>query len=327
MTAADPTPALRLLGETTRLRILALLEREELSVGELARALGLAQSRVSNHLRLLREAGLLVERRAGTSTFVRRRAPRPGAANGEAVLERLWSALAGELAGLPEHAADLLRLDGVLAARGRSPEFFDHVAPTWDKLGVAFATGQARERAAAQLLPPDLVLADLGCGTGYFARALCGQCARLVCVDQSQAMLDEAAQRLGPIARGTELELRRGELSALPIADAELDGVVAGMVLHHLAELDVPLLEMRRVLRPGGTAVVVELAPHGEAWMRDALGDRSLGLEPADVCAAFERAGFGDVALEPLDDRYRPESPDGTAVELPLYSVRGRVPR
>ncbi len=341
VTTTDPTPLLKLLGDPTRLRMLALLERAELSVGELSRALGLAQSRVSNHLRLLREAGLVSERHAGATTFLRRSpspaplgplAPARGAAgagaNGSALASRLWSALGGALSGLPEHEADLVRLEEVQSARRqRAGAFFDGVASQWDKRGVAFATGQARQRAAVHLLPEGLVVADLGCGTGYFARALLGHCARLVCVDQSQGMLDEAAKRLAPVARGTELEFRRGELDSLPIGDGELDAVVAGMVLHHVPELDLPLAEMRRVVRAGGTAVVVELAPHGETWMQAELGDRHLGLAPVDVHQAFQRAGFVDVAVDPIDDRYSPTSPTGSPVELALYAVRGRVPR
>ena len=112
------------------------------------------------------------------------------------------------------------------------------------------------------------------------------------------------------------------------------------MVLHHLEGLDDALGEMRRVLRPGGTAVVLELAPHREEWMHRALGDRHLGLEAGDVVAALRRAGFEDVRLEIVDDRYcpsapgpenDPHSPPGSppgneAVALPLYIVRGRVP-
>ncbi len=327
MPTADPIPLLKLLGDPTRLRILALLDREELSVGELARALGLAQSRVSNHLRLLRDAGLLAERHAGASTFLRRNGVALEGDPGPGLASRLWGALGEELAALPEHAADLVRLEGVLAdRRSKAGEFFDRVAEEWDKLGIAFDTGQARHRAAAHLLPADFVLADLGCGTGYFSQPLVGHCSRLVCIDLSARMLDEAKKRLDPVRRSTDIEYKVGGLDALPLADGELDGVVAGMVLHHLPELDAPLTEMRRVLRPGGTAVVVELAPHGEAWMRGELGDRALGLAPADVCAAFERVGFEDVALDPVDDRYCPKGPDG-AVELSLYAVRGRVPR
>ena len=325
MLSADPIPLLKLLGDPSRLRMLALLEREELSVGELAKALGMAQSRVSNHLRLLREAELLSERHAGSSTYLKHNVL---ASNGSTPLvRRLWDALEGELAALPEHRADLVRLEAVLAdRRAQSGEFFDLVAENWDKRGVAFDSGQARQRAAVHLVPRDFVVADLGCGTGYFGTPLLGQCSRLVCVDQSQGMLDEARRRLEPIARGTTLEFRQGKLDELPFESGELDGVLAGMVLHHLPDLDGPLTEMRRVLRPGGTAVVVELAPHAESWMRAELGDRYLGLGQGDVLAAFERAGFEDVALDPVDDRYRPEAPGGEEVTLDLFAVRGRVP-
>jgi ArsR family transcriptional regulator len=322
---AVPLPGLlRVLSDPTRLRILALLEREELPVGELARSLALAQSRVSNHLRVLRETGLLAERHAGTSTFLRL----PALGNGVAGFGRVWDALREDLSALPEHAADLVRLDGVLAARaGAGAAFFDRVAGGWDERAVAFETGQARQRAAAHLLPAGFVVADLGCGTGYMAAALLGQVAKLICVDASEGMLTAAKERLGRAPRGTEIELRPGALDALPIEDGELDGCVAGMVLHHLPSLDRPAAEMLRCLKPGGAAVVVELAPHREDWMRAELGDRHLGLQAADVVAALERAGFEDVVLDPVEDRYHPTSPAGERVSLPLYAVRGRKPR
>jgi ArsR family transcriptional regulator len=330
------TSTLKTLGDTTRLRILALVEREELSVGELSRALGMSQSRVSNHLRLLREAHLLAERHSGTSTFLRLAQDHPAnGARGNGVATDLWTTLRERVAALPEHVADLARLESVVEEREkRSSEFFDRVARDWDKIGLDFATGQARQRAAAALLPPGLVLADLGCGTGYMARSLVGLCARLVCVDRSTAMLTQCRERLERTARGTALEFRQGEMDALPIADGELDGLVAGMVLHHLAELERPLAEMRRVLRPGGTAVLVDLAPHGEEWMQDELGDRLLGLEPGDVLAALERAGFEGVEVEPLDDHYQPlpskakASGDSTVerARLPLFLVRAHAP-
>ena len=326
MIAADPSGLLKLLADPTRLRILALVDREELSVGELSRALGLTQSRVSNHLRLLREGDLLAERHAGSSTFLRRNAPTK---NGDStkLASRLWQAVQAELETLPEHGADLVRLSSVLAERrDRDGNFFDRVAGEWDKRGGAFTTGQARQRAAVHLIPQEYTVADLGCGTGYFGSALLGQCSRLISVDLSEGMLEEAKRRLEPAARGTALEFRSGSLDNLPFRDAELDGVVAGLVLHHLPELDGPIAEMRRVLRPGGTAVVVELAPHSEDWMRVELGDRHLGLAPKDVVAAFERAGLEQVVLDPLEDRYHPHNPAGNSAELNLFVVRGRVP-
>lgn len=324
----DLTALLRALGDPVRLRILGVLELEELSVGELTRALGLSQSRVSNHLRVLREHELLLERRVGTSTFLRTAlSSAPGGADAPWAA-RLWSTLREGLPALAEHEADRARLGEVLAERRReSRDFFDRVAGEWDKRGASFATGQARQRAVASLLPRGLVLADLGCGTGYMARALGGLAGRLVCVDRSAGMLEEARARLAHLPSGVEVEFRAGELDDLPIATDELDGALAGMVLHHLPALDAPLREMRRAIRPGGTAVVLELAPHKEEWMHAELGDAHLGLDASDVVLAMRRAGFEHVHLEPVEDRYCP-TPRGTdaAVALPLYIVRGRVP-
>jgi len=330
--AANLTDALRLFGDPTRLRILGLLELAELSVGELARALDLQQSRVSNHLRVLREARLLIDRHAGRTTYLRLAALE----DAQALSARLWSSVRAEVPTLPEFAGDVARLQQVLdERRAHTTNFFDRVASEWDKIGVDFATGQARQRVAASLLARPLVLADLGCGTGYAASALVGLCARLICVDSSAAMLAETQKKLEPMPLGTTLELRRGTLDALPLADQELDGCAAALVLHHLDEPGPALREMRRVLKPGAGAVVLELRPHREAWMREELGDRHLGLDPHDVLRAFERAGFVDARLENVDDRYRPKRrvPDSEAVSaadsapsLSLYLVRGRVP-
>lgn len=336
----DLPETLRLFGEPTRLRMLGLLELSELSVGELARALQMQQSRVSNHLRVLRDAGLIAERHSGRATFLRANVPSAGSVESERdVRARLWSALRSEVPTLPEFAADVERLHQVLSdRRAHSRAFFDRVAGEWDKISGDFATGQARQRAAANLLGPGLVLADLGCGTGFQAHALLGLCSRLVCVDSSSAMLAQVRAKLEPMLGGPNgcvLDLRRGELDELPIADAELDGCVAAMVLHHLDECDRALREMRRVLKPGASAVVLELAPHREEWMREELGDRHLGLDPRHVLDAFERAGFVDATLQAVDDRYQPKrrahaSDDPGApsrdVALDLYLVRGRVP-
>lgn len=318
-----PFPALlKLFSDPTRLRMLALLDREELSVGELSRAVGMAQSRVSNHLRILRESGLLSERHVGASTYLRLGAP------GEVATPagRLWGAFSDEVSGLPEHRADVIRLESVLAERGGA-NFFDRVAGDWDKIAGDFDTGQARQRAAVHLLPGRLRVADLGCGQGYFAETFRDLGAQVLCVDRSGPMLEEAKRSLGSGSGSSGIDFILGELDSLPIVGGSLDGAVMGMVLHHLESPGGAFVEMRRVLRPGGAAVVVELAPHREDWMRDKLGDRHLGLEASDVVAALERAGFENVVLDPVKDRYCPVGPDGKGVPLALYIARGRVPR
>lgn len=319
--------ALRLFADPVRGRILTLLEDEELSVGELARSLELSQSRVSNHLRLLREAGLLVERHVGPSTFLRAaRTP-----SRSTLPAQLWTLVRAELALDPDHAADRVRRERVLEERrGKVGDLFDRLAGDWDKIAGAFESGLARERAAARLLPAGFVVADVGCGTGYMADALLGAATRLICIDRSAPMLEEARKRLTPTARATALEFRQGELEALPLADGEVDGIVAGMVLHHVPELAPALVEICRALKPGGTLVIVELLPHREDWMKGALGDHFLGLASKDVLAALEGAGFEDLALEPALDAYRPRRPDADPerepVSLSLYLLRARRP-
>lgn len=322
------------------MRILALVVASELSVGELSRALGMAQSRVSNQLRVLREHGLLSERHAGSSTFVRAAfsAADPSTAGSNTDLEanprddhasraaRLWDLIAPDVEALPERAADLVRLAEVLGSRGEGErDFFDRLAGDWDKLGTSFASGLARARAAASLLPEGLVFADLGCGTGWAAREFLGNAARLVCIDRSPGMLAEARRTLDANARGTAIEYHEGELDALPLADRSLDGAVAALVLHHLATPDAALAEALRVLRPGAALAVIEIAPHDEAWMHTELGDRHLGLAQDHVVRAMQRAGFADVEASMLDDSYQPVRPDGGRASLPLYLVRGRA--
>jgi len=169
---------LRGFAEPTRLRILALVQASELTVGELSRALGMAQSRVSNQLRVLRELDLLAERHVGSSTFVRAAFGPPvdavddadHATRPEHIAARLWHVVADDVDALPERAADRVRLAEVLAARGEGDrDFFDRLAGDWDKLGSSFKSGLARARAAASLMPRGLTIGDLGCGTGWAA--------------------------------------------------------------------------------------------------------------------------------------------------------------
>lgn len=319
---------IKALADPTRLRALALLASHELSVGELCRALGLAQSRVSNHLRVLREHQLLHERKVGTSTFLRYAPPTQDGE--ERVADRLWGAFQPELEGLREHADDLARLRGVLDERRReTTNFFDDLAGDWNAIGIDFETGQARQRVAASFLPRELVIADLGCGTGYVAQAFLDLVQKVICVDSSGGMLEEARKRLDATPGSTTIEYRQGELGALPVETDEVDGAVCAMVLHHLEDTTEPLAEMFRICRPGGSAVLMELAPHKQAWMHEALGDRHLGLDSSDVADRFRAAGFVDVQLEILSDRYQPKNdgaPNSEPEGVPLYLLRGRVP-
>jgi ubiquinone/menaquinone biosynthesis C-methylase UbiE/DNA-binding transcriptional ArsR family regulator len=308
---------LRVLADPTRLRLLALLGHAELAVGEIARALALSQSRVSNHLKILREHDLVAERRAGSFTFCRLELP-------EGCAAELWRALEPALAGLREREADERRLAAVLADRADSRAFFDRIAGDWDLIGSDFTRGTGRLEAVGCLVPPGLVVADVGCGTGYLARELGRRVERVICIDSSAAMLDRARDNLAGLP--AQLDYRVGSMEALPLADAEVDVACAHMVLHHLAEPAAGLREMARAVRPGGQVVCVELLPHRETWMHTSMADARLGLDPVPLQASFRAAGLTDIRHEMLDDAYVVEHPPGRRIQLPLFLMRGRKP-
>jgi len=314
---ANVLDLLRVLGDPTRLRILSLLAQAELSVGELARALAMGQSRVSNQLKLLREADLLTERHEGSFTFCRLNVP--GGPAGD-----VWRALGPGLEGLRDRKADDRRLAAVLADRADSRAFFDRIAGDWDLIGSDFLRGTGRLEALSCLAPRELTVADIGCGTGYLARALARRVTRVVCVDTSAAMLDKARENLRGVP--AELEFRLGSMERLPLRDEEVDAAFAHMVLHHLPDVGDGVRELARVTRPGGQVVCVDLLPHRESWMREAMADTRLGLDPDGLRHDFRAAGLTAVEKEVLDDAYMVEHPAGRKISLPLFLIRGRRP-
>lgn len=309
---------LRLLADRTRLRVLALVAREELSVGELARILGLSASRLGNHLRLLREAELITDRKEGAWSFVRLAAEGP-------MPPALWETVTGLLESDPEFLGDASRLRTALEARrARSRRYFDRVATEWDVIGSDFQTGAGRQRVAASLVSPHLTVADVGCGTGHLSSAFSPLVREIILVDHSPAMLDRARKNLeGSRAR---LDFRQGELDRLPMRDGEVDAVVAGMVLHHAPDLTAFVREAWRSLRPGGVLVALDLLPHGEGWLRESMADLRLGIVPDDLARLLREIGFEDIVIETLEDRYTPGRSDGVRAELPLFLLRGRKP-
>ena len=313
-THLDLPALLKLLSDETRLRVLGLAALQELGVGELAEILAISSSRLANHLRLLREAELILDRKEGTWRFVRlnRRGGLP---------QDLWKVVEAHLEDSPRFAADRQRLDEILEERrARSRDYFDGVASDWDSIGSDFETGSARQRAAAGLLDPQLVVADVGAGTGHLSSNLVGMVKRVILIDHSPAMLEQARVKLG--GRGSELEFRRGELDDLPLEDEEVDGIVAGMVLHHVPDPREFFMEAFRVLRPKGRLVVQDLLPHRETWLRDAMADLRLGLDPEELSFLLAQQGFVDLSIETLDDCYCPPRPEGGRARLPLFLLR-----
>jgi ArsR family transcriptional regulator len=282
----------RTLSDPTRLRIWALLAREELAVQELMEVLGMAQSRVSRHLAILREAGLLRDRREGTHVFYRA-VPAGEGERGE-VLRLVGRTLRDDATG----ARDAAALGRVIEARAeRSRSFFESVGPEWDALRKVFHDDLLRARAVTRLVPPGLHVADVGTGTGVLALELARLGCRVVAVDHSERMLEAARAKLE--AEGVSgVELRLGEASRLPLADGEVDACLAHMVLHYLPSPAEALAEMARVLRPGGVLVVVDFVRHDCEWMRAELGVLWLGFEPAELEGDLAAAGLAGARVE-----------------------------
>ncbi len=275
------------LADTTRTRLLLLLARHELSVGELCGAVQLPQSTVSRHLKVLSDEGWLVTRSEGPSRFYRL-APRL-----DGVARRLWRVVRDELAADPESVQDEARAQRIVSERrARSQEFFSSAAGHWDALRADLLGARAGLAGLLALLPDDLVVGDLGCGTGVIAAELAPYVGRVIAVDESKAMLAAARRRLDGVKN---VELRAGELEALPLADGELDAAVVSLVLQYVAEPPVALAEVRRVIRPGGRLVLVDLMAHGRAEYQEQMGHLWQGFTESQVRDWLSEAGFRNI--------------------------------
>ena len=309
---------LKLLSDPTRLRLLGLLAREELAVHELVSITGLAQSRVSNHLSLLRRAGVVRDRRDGSWSFHALIEPRPEGPLTPALFDAV---LRPYLEG-HDGQADVPALEAVREQRReRSRQAHDALADRWVEFGQEFRTGALRAEALASLVPTGLTVADLGCGAGYLSSYLAAHVDRVIAVDHAGKMLEAARRRVG-----NDVEFRQGELEELPLADGEVDAAFANLVWHHVADMDRAAAEVFRVVRPGGAAVITDLLPHDEDWMRDRLGDLRLGVRPEAVLASLARAGFTELHRTDVHDQYHVEGPNGRSVDLPMFLVRGVRP-
>lgn len=290
-------PLFKSLADATRLRLLHLLAHGEFTVQELTAILGMGQSRISRHLKILHDAGLLAVSRQGTWSYYRI-APQPG------WTASFWQLLKPALASLDQGPADLRQMAKLCEERQRADrEFFDRHARQWDVMKqAALQLPPYRER-LLQLLGGGEKLVEIGVGTGGLLPVLAETWQEVVGIDHSRAMLDEATGQCRGIA-AARIELRLGEMSHLPLPDAAADAVLMNMVLHHAPRPQQVLEEVARVLRPGGRLLIADLVRHQQDWTRELLADLWLGFAAEELqgwlCAAeFSETTNELIAAEP----------------------------
>ena len=287
----EASALLRLLGDDTRLRVLRLLSRDALNVSELTSILGLAQSGVSRHLGLLREAGLVVEDRAGTFAWYRV-APEAAAVNG--ARSPLWTWLGDQFERTtPETRADDARLEEVRRVRHES--FAEHGGGDERRQLVPGRSWAAWSRALGLLLP-EVDVADLGCGEGYLTIEAARWGRHVIAVDRSKDVLNRA-RALAARRKLDNITWKLGDLERLPIRDASVDVAMLSQALHHSEHPAAALGEAWRILRPGGRVLILDLREHQESWVRAKLGDRWLGFQDDQLQELLAAAGFSKLAV------------------------------
>jgi len=254
-------------------------------VGEIGRVLDLPQSSVSRHSKALHTAGWLTRRTEGTST---RLSFKPDALTAEQA--RIWALIAADAEGNVVVAGDRLRMEQLVAQRAvSSREYFGQVATDWDRIRTDLYGEGLDALALAALLPPDWVVADLGCGTGALLPDLAQGVRRVFGVDREQAMLDLARARTAGLPN---VVLRHGGLEDLPLQDGEIHVALCNLVLHHVPDTGAVFAEVARVLRPGGTLVIVDMVAHDREPYRQTMGHAHLGFRAEDLAYLGEGAGL-----------------------------------
>ena len=296
MDLEDWSTRLKVFADATRVRLLALLELEELTVAELSSITRLAQPRVSTHLARLKEAALVRDRRAGVSAYYR---------FDEAALDpaqrALWQALSTG-SDDPLLRQDAERLPTVLAARAADQNWADSVAGDMERHYSPGRTWEALARTALPLLWPGDVL-DIASGDGVLAELLSPHADRYVCIDSSQRVVAAASERL---RRFENVEVREGDMHALPFADASFDLVVLMHALTYAARPAQAVAEAARVLKPGGRLLLSSLARHEHRSVVEAYGHVNLGFTGKELRKFAEKAGLSIANCDTVTRERRP---------------------
>jgi ArsR family transcriptional regulator len=281
----------RLLGDPARVRLLLLLEREELSVAELQEILARGQSQISTHLSQLKQAGLIEDRRTGKNIFYSLK-PATGA-EGKVVVQ-LMSVLRQAVADIPEAEQDAAALKLVIGKRrDKMRNYFDSLA---GKFGREYLPGRSWEGLAEVLLRlmPPMLIADLGAGEGTFSQLLALRAKRVIAIDNSEKMIEFG----GKLARSHglhNLEYRLGDLESVPIEDGAVDLAFFSQSLHHALHPGKAVEEAFRIVRPGGRIAILDLLRHQFEEAREMYADVWLGFTELELRKFLKKSGFRNV--------------------------------
>ena len=288
----------RLLGDEVRLRMLRLLATERLNVGELTAVLGIAQSGVSRHLGLLRNAGFVSEEREGGFTFLRATPD-----SNDPRLGPVWEFLRTRFEGARRNGVvdgDEARLREVLRQRRENAQTHGGTTGSGVRQLVPGRSWAAWSRGLGLLLPP-LTVADLGCGEGYLTLEVARWAGRVIAVDRSAGVLDRA-RALAARRRVKNVEWRRGEIEKLPLDAGAVDLALLSQALHHARDPRLALREAVRVVGDGGRVLVLDLQAHAEHWTKERLGDHWLGFGTEAVTEMMGQVGLVDLVVRPATD-------------------------
>lgn len=278
--------SLRVLADQNRLRVLLLLEREELSVAELQDILSMGQSTISTHLSQLKNAGLVEDRRTGKNNLYRIKLD-----NGAGSLAPLIKQAAAEI---PEARNDFAALQLTLRKRqDKARAFFDEMAGRFGREYVPGRSWKGLSEALLQLMPP-MVIADLGAGEGAFSLLLAQRAKQVIAIDNSVKMV-EFGRALVKRHKVKNLEYRRGDLEDVPIPDGTVDLAFLSQSLHHAIHPQRAVAEAMRILKPGGRIAVLDLVKHRFEEARELYADLHLGFTEVELEALLHKAGFLDI--------------------------------
>lgn len=276
---------LSVLSDLTRVRLLTVLEDHELTVGDLCRILELPQSTTSRHLKILLDHGWVTRRREGTRRFYSLVSSSPDDDG-----RRLWDLVGSGAADHPSIHADSVRLVEVLAARRAASEaYFSRTGESWAEVRREVFGDGFDLLGLLGLLDPAWTVGDLGCGTASVSTLLSPFVGKVIAVDGSDTMLDAARSN---VARLGNVEVRKGALEALPIADGVLDAATLFLVLHHVADPVRVVREAARVMKAGARLMIVDMERHEDEALADRMGHVWLGFDRSKIGTVLDRVGF-----------------------------------